>query len=173
VHVFQFLSPLFRAVDVEVVISPLPEAAQFAGCVWEVQRELALGPAFPGTHRARHPLLQDLDKLRQISLAGLAEEQVHVLRHHHISNEKRSAAVTHFSQSLQEQSASPDGAQERSSLVATEGDEMQVSMSMMAFEFSGLEEKNVPTLSKNRKVWGTLALLLPSELWKWDSPIVG
>ena len=37
---------------------------------------------------------------------------------------------------------------QRPSLVATEGDEMQVTASMMTLEFSGHEENNIPTLSE-------------------------
>ena len=74
----------------------------------------------------------------------------------------RSAAAKHFSRDPYKQIASLDGARRRPSLVATEGDEMQVSASMMTLEFSGDEENNIPTLSE--KLEGMLTLLLLDDL---------
>ncbi len=150
-HVFEFLPHLFRAVDIEVVVSPLPESAQLAGCIRELQGELARRPAFSRAHRSRHPLLQDLHELREIPLPGLADEQMHVFRHHYIAHEERSAVVTHFFKSLHKEMASPDCAEQRASLVATEGDEMKISVSVMAFEFSRHEEKSLPPFPKTGK----------------------
>ena len=109
-NVFEFLLQLVRTVDIEVVIPSLPEAAQFAVWAWEVQCELAGRAALSRAHRPRHSLLQDLHKLCEIALSWFADEQVHVFGHHDITNEKRSAAVPHFSQDLHEEIARPDGA---------------------------------------------------------------
>jgi len=60
----------------------------------------------------------------------------------------RSAAAKHFSRDPYKQIASLDGARQRPSLVATPGDEMQASASLMTLEFSRHEVKNIPTPSE-------------------------
>lgn len=70
--VFQFFAHLFRGVDIEVVISALPESAHITGSVRELQRELAGRTAFSCAHGAGNPLLQDLDKLCEISFRWFA-----------------------------------------------------------------------------------------------------
>ena len=94
-------------------------------------------------------MLQNLDKLREMALGWFAKEQVHMLRHRDITHEERSGAVTHFSQNLHDGIASAHGGEKRTTLVATEGDEVEVSASVMAFEFPRYEEE--PTLSKSER----------------------
>jgi len=89
-----------------------------------------------------------LDKLREIALSWFAEEQVNVFRHHDVTHEERFAAVTHFSQNLHKEIASAHRGEKRATLVATEGDEVEVSASMTAFEFPRHEEKSLSSFPK-------------------------
>jgi len=90
-----------------------------------------------------------LDKLREIALGWFAEEQVHVLRHHHIPHEERSAAVTHFSENLDEEIASAHSGEKRTTLVATEGDEVEAPASVTTFEVPRHEEKSLSSFPKS------------------------
>jgi len=54
VHVFEFLAHLFRGVDIEGVVSALPEATEATGWIRELQRELAGRTAFSCAHGTRH-----------------------------------------------------------------------------------------------------------------------
>jgi hypothetical protein len=83
VHVAQLLDALFRGPDVEVVEARLPETLRYG-----IRKEPslhALAPPLP-LHSSRNALLQGFNHGREIFPLGLADQQVHVLRHHHVSD---------------------------------------------------------------------------------------
>jgi len=78
VHVVEFLLHLRAGVDVEVVVTALPEAAEFAALLWKAEQKLPRALAFSGSQGAGDPLLETPDDLGWTCAAGLAQEQVHM-----------------------------------------------------------------------------------------------
>jgi hypothetical protein len=80
VHIVQFLNDLFLREYVEVIRSGQPEC-------W---RKIVIrrARAAPGKALPRHPLLQDLYSYRNISIVGLANEQMEILRHDHVADHR-------------------------------------------------------------------------------------
>jgi hypothetical protein len=57
----------------------------------------------PGKALPRHPLLQDLYSYRNISIVGLANEQMEMLRHDHIADHRELIFLPDLIEDLQEQ----------------------------------------------------------------------
>ena len=125
-HIVEFLRHLRARVDIEIIIAALPEAAVFAGTLWKTKGQLARALAFFGAQCAGDALLETLDDLGGSGGAGLAQEQVHMLGHEDVANESK--AVTHscLLKGANSQIARANGVQERPSLIAAKGDEMQI-----------------------------------------------
>ena len=72
-------------------------------------------------------------------MLGFAEQQVNVLRHHHVSDHDELIAAPNLFQNFKEQIAALRRSQPGLALVATAGDEMQLSSSVVTCGMSGHE----------------------------------
>ena len=108
VHVAQLFDSLLFAPNVEVIVPPLPE--RFAAA--------ALQPA-------RSALLEHLQRHRHRRSAGFAQQQMHVLRHHHVTGNRKLIPQANALQFLLKDGSCPRRAQFRLPPITTEGDEMK------------------------------------------------
>jgi hypothetical protein len=87
-------------------------------------------------------ILPSPQDLRRILLGGLANQQVHMLRHDHISNKTEGMSVADFIQDFYEMVSRPSRPEQWPPPITTERDEMQIAMSVMPFERVAHREKN-------------------------------
>jgi len=135
VHVLQFFLQFLLAPHVEIIKSPLPKMRLFCVTALERQRQLcARRPSSSFQESPRHLLLQYLQYLRWIFLGGLADQQMHMFRHHDISNEAERMPAANFIQDFHEAVSRPRRTKKRPPSITTESNEMQVALSVMTFE---------------------------------------
>src|ERR1700730_13633464 len=94
-HVVQFLTNFLTTPHIEVVESRLPEARQIPAAFCKREAQLPCwdtAPAFPEI--PRDALLQHFQEKGWRGLGGFADEQMHVIRHHHISDQRDFVAFT-------------------------------------------------------------------------------
>ena len=85
-NIFELLYELLVISDIEVVIALLPEmslSAPLKPAFGLIGLILVLATSSP-TQSPRHTLLQRLDRLSKGLHFGFTQEQMHVVRHHHI-----------------------------------------------------------------------------------------
>jgi hypothetical protein len=80
-----------------------------------------------GHDSLRKPLLNALHRSRRRSDLGLAHEQMKVLRHDDVSQNNQAMLFAHFFENVQKQITALVGVEPRLSLIATAGDEVQIS----------------------------------------------
>src|SRR6266852_1608069 len=88
-HVLEFLSYFPSCVYVEIVKPRFPEAARILLRLGKVQAQLSprwASPLLP--HFARHSLLQHLQHRRRRAPPRLTDEQMHMLRHDHVTQKQ-------------------------------------------------------------------------------------
>jgi len=78
VNVVKFLNELLLGEYVEVIRAGVPECRR--------KSVIRRARAAPGTALPRHPLLQDLHSHGNISIVGLTDEQMEMLRHDHVTD---------------------------------------------------------------------------------------
>ena len=83
-----------------------------------------------------------LHQLRQSSLLWLPEQQMHMLRHRDVAHDVRRKPPLHLFQNLQEEIARTYGSQQCSPLVAAEGDKVQITLAMIAFQLPRHNTRN-------------------------------
>ncbi len=81
---------------------------------------------------------------RIVSISGnaafrLTDQQVHVLGHDHVSDNREVISPTHLFQHVQEQIAVASAPQQRQALVATGGDEVLVSRAVVTMQPFGMD----------------------------------
>ena len=152
VHVVKFLEHLRPAVDIEIVIPPLPEAPQQVFLLRKTQPELPLRSALSCSHAARKSLLEDLDDLRGRNRSGFTDEQVEMFWHDDIADQSEAVARADFLENLHRKIPGAGGGQEWPSLVATKGDEVVMKCRSprpaMRLRFLGIGEKSGPPFAK-------------------------
>ena len=99
-HVVQFFDSFFQTPNVEVIKAELPEAAGQLGRRFEAEPELACRRSLPAAQAARNALLERLHDGRGRSFGRLADEQVHVLGHHHEAHQSEAVTLAHLGQNL-------------------------------------------------------------------------
>ena len=151
VHVVKFFEHFRAGINVEIIITALPETPQQVSLFRKTQAELTLHTALPCSQAARKSLLEDLDNLRGSNTSTLAEEQVDVFWHDHVADQSEAVASADFLENLRSKIPGAGGGQERPSLVAAEGDEVQVAASGDALEIFGHREKSSPPFAKTAK----------------------
>jgi hypothetical protein len=98
VHVLQFLPFLAPAVNIEVVKSGLPESRQTRVSAHEWQPQLRVrNPPLAFPQIPRDALLQRFQHHRWRNLCWLADQKMHVLRHHHVPHQQKTIPLAnHF-----------------------------------------------------------------------------
>jgi hypothetical protein len=134
-HVVHLLVLFLPALHVEVVEPPLPERATLLCWFFLPQTHLSGRRAPPPpVHRPGNALLQHLHHCCRSPPPRLADKQMNMLRHHHVSQEREIVSCADFTQDLQKEIARPLGIQQGHAPVATARDEVQVSRSIAAFQ---------------------------------------
>jgi hypothetical protein len=113
-------------------------------------------------------LLQNLHGHGNASFVRLSDEQVDMLRHHHVANHLEFIFLTDFFKDIQEQVSPRSGAEEGLPLVTATGDEMEVATSIepaqpfghgrnfiLPFECEGREFVNPPFAAASSRAWRT------------------
>jgi hypothetical protein len=134
VHVVELLRHLGAGVDIEVVITALPEPAELAASHWKAKSKLTRALAFSGAEGAGDALLETLNDRGRAAAAGLAEKQVDMFGHKHVANKSKAVTRSRLFEGADGKIAGANGVQERPSLVAAEGDEMQIAKPGDAFK---------------------------------------
>src|SRR6185437_15657722 len=156
-HVIQLLVLFLPAPHVEVVEPSLPKRAAFLRGRFVPQTHLSGRSALsrpPAVQGSRNSLLQNLHHRRRSSSSRLSHQQMNVLRHHHITDQRKVIAFPSPSQNLKEKTPRTLGSQQRLAPIATASDEVQVTQPVPAFE-SVHHLKHPRTLRKRREECGT------------------
>src|SRR5713226_7830794 len=143
------------AVDVEVIKACLPETRQSRTIVHEQQTQLSAGGfAFFPTQLSGHPLLERLQHHRRRRFRRLADQQVHVIGHDHITHQQKLVPFANRSQRAHKQVSRANRSQQRQPSVTTEGHKVQIAAAVIAFQILGHERPpQEPTC--NPDTWGT------------------
>src|ERR1700736_5991653 len=88
-------------------------------------------------HAVREALLQHLHDGRWVSTVGLADEQMNMLRHQHIADHHKTVATAYLLQDFEKHIAAARRAQQRSTLITTGGDVVEISAAVVTMETSG------------------------------------
>ena len=125
-HVLEFLSPFLSAIHVKVVKPGLPKSLQTLTAILKRQTQLSgLAHAIPLSQIPRNALFQHIQHARWRNF-GLADEQVHMLGHHYISNQPKPMALSDFPQRRNKDIPGPHRSQQRQPPVAAKGKKMQI-----------------------------------------------
>jgi len=124
VHVFQLFRQLLARPDVEVIKASLPEVL-FRGMV-AVHPFCERGP--------RNALFQYLQDFRWVAFRRFGDEKVDVFRHDHIPNQLEGIFSTYFRQDGHEAIASPRDSEQGAPSKTTEGDEVEITLSVAALQ---------------------------------------
>src|ERR1700720_956943 len=95
---------------------------------------------------------------------------MHMLRHHHITDQMKSRRIAHSSQLFHEEVSRPRHFQKRQSPVTTESNKVQIAFAIMAFKTrrpspTPAEETTTPRPRFPHLTWGTLRLsILPRDV---------
>ncbi len=112
-HIVKLLAKFLSAPNIEVIESGLPESWQISDtfCKREAQlpcrRTASLSPQIP-----RNPLLQHLQDNRWRGFLRLADEQMHVIRHNHVSDQQEFVTFTNLAKGLDEEVSRPQGVEQ-------------------------------------------------------------
>jgi len=135
VHVLQFFIFLLVAIDIEIVKPRLPK-------LWQLLKESRKrDPQLPSRcrtpvlpHLLGHALLQHLQHRRRRRLLRLADQQVHVIRHHHISRKQKSVFPSHLAKFFYKQISRARRAKEWHPSVTTKCDKVQLPLAVVALQ---------------------------------------
>jgi len=153
VHVVEFLNSLLETPHIEVVKPLLPKPRPRIFSTFKAQIQLAgIGALFPA-QAPGDALFQNLNRSRGRSFRRLAHEEVDVLWHHNISDQRKPVAIPDFAENLNESILGANRTQERYTPVTTERDEMKMPAAVNANEFvgHGVEETPKPRPFENRE----------------------
>jgi hypothetical protein len=151
-HVVKFFDSLLQTPHVEIIETPLPKTRQRIATACKGQIQLRRGSALLATQAARDALLQNLNHRGRCSSHRLADEQVNVLGHDNISDQRKSVAVAHLTKNLDKNILGANRTQKRQTSIAGEGNEMQMAAPVVANEFVGhaTREKSTPDPLKSK-----------------------
>ena len=151
-HVIHLLVPFLCAPHIEIVEPSLPERLVFPPSSFLPQPFLfrPRAPSPPPMHRSRDALLQHLHRHARIPHIRLADQQMNMLRHHHVSQQREIVALSNFTENLEEEIPSTLCAQQRRATIATASNKVQLSQSIAASE--ALLHPENPNPSNPRRV---------------------
>jgi len=124
VHVFQLFRQVPGSPHVEIIEAPLPE--MLFGGMTAVSTFCEQDP--------RNALLQYLQDLRRVAFRRFGEEKMDVFRHDYISDQPERIFNTDFRQDGHEAIASPRGSEQGTPSETTEGDEVEITLSVAALQ---------------------------------------
>ena len=124
VHVFQLFRQLPARPDVEIIKASLPEML-FGGMI--------AVPAFC-EQCPRNALFQYLQDFRRIVFPRFGDEKMDVLRHDYVPDQSEGIFSTDLRQDGHEAIASPRGSEQGAPSGTTEGDEVEITLSVAALQ---------------------------------------
>lgn len=156
-HVAQFLDALLLGEHVKVIKPRLPKAA---GCSRGEECALASVRFSTDERAAGDGLLERLHCGRKIFALRLGDEQMDVLGHDDVADDAEAVGDARLFEDAQDEVAPASGSQERTAMVTTAGDEVEMSVSVEALEIArhrgSLSRGNRFHPDKQRRlVWGT------------------
>ena len=122
--VLEFLHVLGRAPHIEIIKAQLPE----------------LRAVMPD--RPRTALFQHLHRQRRRAKFGFIDQKVNVLRHDHITDDDKAIPAANLFQDFEKPVTNRRLSQERLSPITTEGNEMEVSVTVVTLKM-GTHQKNI------------------------------
>src|SRR5580692_11350950 len=133
-HVIHLLVPFLCAPHIEIVEPSLPERLVFPNGSFLPQAFLFRPRAAPPTpvHRSRNPLFQHLHRRARIPHIRLADQQMNMLRHHYIPDQREIVTHSNLTENLEKEMPSPFRAQQRRATITTAGNKVQMSQSIAA-----------------------------------------
>ena len=137
VHVIELLDPLLRAPHVEIIKTPLPETPRRIRRRLGPQSHLILIRSLPplSSQALRHALLQNLHHRGRRAHFRLRNQQMNVLRHHHVPNQQELITLAHLIQDSQERIPLPRRSEQGSPPITTTRDEVQVFLAIPPLQF--------------------------------------
>ena len=142
VQVVELFDSLLQTPHVKVVKPPLPKSRERIVATGEEQTQLRSGRSPLAAQAARDTLFQNLNDRGRGSFSRLADEQVDMLRHDDVTHQGEPVTVAHFVKNMDESISSANRAQQRQASVTTEGDEMQMVLSVPALQSFGQRRSN-------------------------------
>jgi hypothetical protein len=139
VHVFQLFRQFPARPDVEIIKAPLPEML-FGGMI-AVPPFCEQGP--------RNALFQYLQNLRRVAFPRFGEEKMDVFRHDYVPGQVEGIFSSDFCQDGHEAIASPRGSERGAPSETTEGDEVEITLSVAALQ--GVAHGRKTRTLENRK----------------------
>ena len=157
VHILEFFDELLLTPHIEIVEPRLPELGQGVIGTLETKPQLLSGhgSVWLATHTPRQALLQDLHHGRRRSLGRFADEQVNVLWHDDISDQRESVAVAHFAQNLHEKIFGANRSKQRQAPITTAGDEVEMTLPVPASQSFGHGNRTKNPALEKRQGRGT------------------
>jgi len=136
VHVVKLLDELGLTPDIEIVKARLPELGKQAVGLpkWKLQLLGRYSFARLAAKPPRYALLQDLHEGGGSACCWLADEQVDVIGHEHVTCQGKAVAVAHLAQNFDEQIFGVSRGKQGQPPVATARDEVQVAQSIAAVQ---------------------------------------
>jgi hypothetical protein len=132
VHVAQFLHPLARRPDVEIVEALLPHVLR--PVLEEIGLRRMAVPALLGQDAPRKTKFQSLHHDGRILLLRFADQQMNVFGHDHVANDDEGIALADLLQHSQKQVPTARSAEQGLSTITTASDEVKVSSAVVAMQ---------------------------------------
>jgi hypothetical protein len=128
VHVVQFFVLLSNTPDIEIVEAGLPEPAVLFGL------DRPFSATFTGRkQRKGNALFEFAHDVGWSRCGRFTNQKMYMLGHDNVSHKRKRELLTHFAKNLYETISRVHGAQKWKALIATAGDEVQVSKTVASF----------------------------------------
>src|SRR5882762_5524170 len=171
VQLLQFLPFLAPAVNIEVVKSGLPDSRQtrVSAHEWQPQLRVRNPPlAFPQV--PRDALLQRFQRHRWRNLCRLADQKMHVVRHHHVPHQQKVIPLANLSEGMYKQVSRTNRPQQGQLPVTAKGDKVQITPAVIALQLLGHSQIQSPTC--NSDTWGTRASAYSNAVVNYNGGIL-
>lgn len=139
-HVARLLGALVPVPHDKIVEAPLPDTALLKNRVPQTSVRTVQSLSEFLQQFAGVALLEHLQNDRMILFVRFGQEEVHMLRHDHISNDNNSVADSGFFEDAQEEVTTLRRTWQRTAMVTTEGDEVKTSGTVGAAKTGGHAE---------------------------------
>jgi hypothetical protein len=143
VHVLQFLPQLLFTPHVKVVKTSLPEMFLFCTSTSKPERQLTSQKFSPSpTKGSRNLLLQHLEDLGWVAPLRFADQQMHMLRHHHKPQEQEIPFSSHAVKDSDKAFPRPHRSKKRSPPVTTKGHKVEIALAVKPLQRVAHERQN-------------------------------
>ena len=148
VDVAEFFQPFRVAPDYEIIKSSLPHVSFGEHFIPEFALGRMATPLQTFQKLAREALLQHLYHGRWRARLRLADQQMEVFRHYHISDYDKTVAAANLLEGFEKQASTGGGSQHGTAVITTRSYEMQVAASVASLETLGHSRRVDPLRGK-------------------------